>query len=158
MLSVSIRLATLADVKKLSVIFNKYRSFYGQADDMDLSYRFLDERFRNKQSIVFIAESTANEIVGFSQLYPVFSSISAKSAWILNDLYVNEDVRRAGVASALISTVLDFARSTNAAWITLQTAIDNFQAQALYKRFGFSEETHFVTFNNNCSLNIKSEF
>ncbi len=147
-MSISVRVASIEDVERLSVLFNEYRIFYGEPDNIKLSRQFLGERLQNKQSIAFIAHSVSDEIMGFAQLYPVFSSISAQSAWILNDLFVDKKSRKIGIASALICAVLEHGNNTNAAWITLQTAIDNIPAQALYKKYGFSLEKKYLTFNH----------
>jgi ribosomal protein S18 acetylase RimI-like enzyme len=147
-LSISVKIAYIEDIDELAIIFNKYRIFYGESDNMNLSRQFLGERFRNKQSTVFLARLPSHEVVGFAQLYPVFSSIAAKSAWILNDLFVEEKSRKIGIASALIYAVLNHGNNTNAAWVTLQTANENIPAQALYKKFGFSQEQQYLTFNH----------
>lgn len=70
-----------------------------------------------------------------------------QKAWIFNDLYVREDVRKLGIGKQLIEHLLKFCKQTNAAWVTLQTAKDNTNAQNLYKKLGFVEEGHYLTFN-----------
>lgn len=147
-LRLSVKIASIEDINDIAVLFNQYRIFYGESDDINLSRQFLAERLRNQQSVIFLAQSQSEGIVGFAQLYPVFSSIAAQSAWILNDLFVAEQSRKLGVASTLICAVLDYGKDTNAAWITLQTAVDNTPAQALYKKHGFSLEQQYLTFNH----------
>ena len=47
--------------------------------------------------------------IGFTQLYPSFSSLSLKSVWILNDLYVYEEYRKQGVGKMLLDAAKEFA-------------------------------------------------
>jgi GNAT superfamily N-acetyltransferase len=76
--------------------------------------------------------------VGFTQLYPAFSSVSAAHVWILNDLLVLPDARRNGVARALLSAAADFARADGALRLELETDHDNVTAQALYRAMGWT--------------------
>ena len=141
----SVRQANIDDISNLSVLFNQYRLFYQKKDDLSLAHDFLSKRLINKDSMIFIAEIENGGLAGFLQLYPTFSSLSAKSAWILNDLFVNQNVRKCGVASALMHQALDFCKTTDATWVYLQTAADNIKAQALYRKFNFILENNFLT-------------
>lgn len=44
-------------------------------------------RLENHESVILIAEENG-EFIGFTQLYPTFSSVSMKRIYILNDLFV----------------------------------------------------------------------
>ena len=70
--------------------------------------------------------------LGFAQLYPSFSSTALAGVFILNDLFVHEKVRRKGVACKLLAALEAYAWSEGAARVTLNVAMDNAQAQALY--------------------------
>jgi len=97
---------------------------------------FLQERLTNNESVVFIA--FANGIVsGFCQLYPIFSSVGLQRTWLLNDLYVHEKARGQGVAAALLQQAKEFGIATNARWLMLETAADNFTAQSVYEKNGW---------------------
>lgn len=130
----------LDDLESLSIIFNAYRVFYNQASDMNLARSFIRDRLIQKDSQFIIKKDNENNIVGFIQLYPVFSSISAGKAWILNDLYVSEQNRKLGIATDLIQHAITFGKSTNAKYIVLETSFDNISAQTLYKQVGFVEQ------------------
>src|SRR6185295_17133759 len=142
-----IRSAKKEDLKQLSELFNCYRCFYKRESDLSLASTFLTERLEQKDSTIFIAETENGALAGFLQLYPTFSSISAKRAWILNDLYVSSNNRGCGIASRLIKHALEFCRESGAAWVSLQTALDNKEAQALYECMGFTRENYFCGFN-----------
>ena len=99
-------------------------------------WRFIGERLQRGESVIFVAEAGA-KVVGFTQLFPSFSSVRAGRAWVLNDLYVDIAARRLGVARALLQSAADFARSDGAIRLELETDHDNRSAQALYRHMGW---------------------
>jgi ribosomal protein S18 acetylase RimI-like enzyme len=124
-------------------LFDKYRVFYKQQSDMILAETFINERLDKNESIIFVAlENEEDKLTpaGFTQLYPKYSSISAKKNWILNDLYVAPHHRGKGIGEELIKTAMQFAKSEGAAYVQLETAIDNYTAQSLYERIGFIKQ------------------
>ncbi|WP_354535560.1 GNAT family N-acetyltransferase [Ralstonia sp. 1138] len=145
-----VRAANLADLNQLSDLFNRYRGFYQQPDDLALARAFLSERLQCHDSIIFVADADSR-LLGFAQLYPTFSSISAKRAWILNDLFVAANSRQRGVAGALLAEVINHARESGAAWVNLETASDNVVAQELYRKFGFQPEQNYLTLSHSFS-------
>ena len=58
-------------------LFDKYRIFYKQASNLELANDFIWERIINNESVIFIAQNTDNVPMGFTQLYPIFSSVRA---------------------------------------------------------------------------------
>lgn len=138
----SITCATLDDLDALAVLFDAYRVFYGKSSDPDTARDFLRERLSHDQSVIFIARDDADgAALGFVQLYPSFSSVSARRIWILNDLYVAASARKRGVARALMETARQHAIQTSALRLVLQTAADNANAQALYKSLGYVRQS-----------------
>lgn len=137
-----IRRAKKKDIGQISVLFDKYRIFYKQQPDMAGAKAFLKKRFKRKEAVIFVAEER-KELIGFTQLFPVFSSVSMKRTWLLNDLYVNEKARGKGVAGKLLNAAREFGNKTNSKWLLLQTAADNVTAQKVYERNGWVKETDF---------------
>lgn len=142
-----IRRADESDLNQLSELFDLYRRFYGRESDLAAARDFLAARLSAQESVIFVAQMKSGALAGFTQLYPTFSSISAKRAWILNDLYVREEYRKQRIASRLLEQVKEFARSAECAWVSLQTAKDNVQAQALYRKHGFVQDEYFGTYS-----------
>src|SRR5262249_53998341 len=89
---------TMEQVELVAPLFDDYRQFYGQPPDPDGARRFLAERLGRGESVI-LAVVGGGRALGFTQLYPSFSSVSMKPIWILNDLYVAEDARRRGVGA-----------------------------------------------------------
>jgi ribosomal protein S18 acetylase RimI-like enzyme len=135
-----IRKASVEDAAIVALLFDSYRSFYKQAPDVDAAFNFIKERLQQNESVIFIAFIKDNA-VGFVQLYPIFTSVGMKRAWLLNDLYIHVSSRGKGVATALLDAAKEFAKSTGSKWLMLQTASDNYTAQTLYKKNGWKKET-----------------
>jgi ribosomal protein S18 acetylase RimI-like enzyme len=119
-----------------AILFDAYRCFYGQTSNVEAARVFITERFKQKDSVLFLAYH-ADKAVGFTQLYPSFSSVGMQRTWILNDLYVLDSARKSGVATSLLQHAQKYGIDTNAARLTLATAPDNEPAQALYQKLGW---------------------
>ncbi len=133
--------ASIDDLDLISPLFNLYRVFYGQDNNLDKARTFLKERLQNNESVIFVAKNEHGVAVGFTQLYPAFSSISVCRTWILNDLYVAIEARRTGVAKKLMDAARTFAIATQAKGLSLETAKDNTSAQKLYESLGYIRDT-----------------
>jgi ribosomal protein S18 acetylase RimI-like enzyme len=120
-------------------LFDQYRQFYKQPSDIILAEKFIKDRLSNNESVIFVALN-GNIPVGFTQLYPQYSSVRAVKNWILNDLYVDSAHRKQGVGEALMKTAMDFAKSQGATFVQLETAFDNYTAQRLYEAIGFKRQ------------------
>lgn len=131
-----VRRATIEDVDAIAPLFDLYRTFYEQPSDPALARRFISERLQQDESVIFLAE-TAGKAVGFTQLFPSFSSVGATRVWVLNDLYVDTAARRQGAAQALLQAATEFARADGARRLELETDHSNDSAQALYRRLGW---------------------
>ena len=145
--NVTVRQATVADLDLLVPLFDAYRQFYRQSGDLNLARRFLLERFQHNESIIFVALKEDGSAVGFTQLFPSFSSVSTAQTFVLNDLFVVPAVRRAGVGRLLLRTAASFGRAVGAVRLTLSTEITNESAQALYEAEGWKRETDFCVYN-----------
>jgi ribosomal protein S18 acetylase RimI-like enzyme len=142
----TVRQATIRDLEQLVPLFDGYRQFYGRVSDLRAASEFLLARFNNDESTVFLAHEDERAI-GFTQLYPSFSSISLARIFILNDLFVYEQARRKGVASALMSAAVKFVTALGAARLSLSTAITNDAAQALYHSAGWKRDDQFFVYD-----------
>lgn len=135
MSDIAILPAQFSDINEIAVLFNDYRVFYQAESDLPGSTAFLTDRFNNRESTIFYAK-IGGQFAGFIQLFPVFSSVSMTRVYILNDLFVAEQFRGKGIATQLIQTAINFAKSEGCSRVSLSTAADN-PAQKLYEALGF---------------------
>ncbi|RIE04906.1 GNAT family N-acetyltransferase [Cohnella faecalis] len=138
--------AESAHLDELAPLFDLYRQFYGQSSNEAAAREYLEQRMHAAESVVFIAMENGRG-VGFTQLYPTFSSISIKRSLILNDLFVHSDFRRRGIAEKLLHAAKSYAIETGAKALSLSTASDNESAQRLYESFGFEKDTSFFHYD-----------
>lgn len=145
-----IRKASLADTRELPALFDAYRVFYEQKSDPLGAETFLADRILNDESVVFVAENGQRELLGFTQLFPMFSSVAMRRLWLLNDLFVTEAARRAGVASALLDAAQAFGRNDGAKGLLLETGVENGAARALYEQQGWKLNEATVYYGFDC--------
>lgn len=144
-MTIDIRQAGLDDLDKVVPLFDSYRVFYAQDSDVEAARRFLLARMANGESVILIASGGA-QALGFCQLYPIFSSTSMSRTFVLNDLFVDSQARRLGVAARLLAAAADYATRLGASGLSLSTAIDNHRAQALYEKSGWVRDSQFLTY------------
>ncbi|WP_405252161.1 GNAT family N-acetyltransferase [Dokdonia sp. Asnod3-C12] len=136
-----IRKATLQDLDIITPLFDGYRQFYRQASDLEGAGVFLTERLTHNESTILIAfhDKEETEAVGFTQLYPLFSSVSMERMLLLNDLYITPIHRGKGIGTLLINSAKELCVSLQQKGIVLQTETTN-PAQQLYERLGFNKD------------------
>ena len=144
MADVTVHRATPRNLGAIAELFDSYRVFYGNESSPEAPRAFINERFRLNDSVISVAEIDG-EVVGFTQLLPKISTSSMSVNWILNDLYVDEESRREGVASALIDDAISFAKTAGAKKLTLIIATDNDASIKLYESHGWERVPHFDT-------------
>ena len=111
----------IEDVPTVAELFNQYRMFYQMESDLLKAEAFLSERINNNDSMIFVAKSRDGIVMGFVQLYPLFSSTRMKRLWLLNDLFVEPKFRGMKISDMLIDRAKQLAKETNAAGLILET-------------------------------------
>ena len=144
---ITIARAERKDLEDVIPLFDDYREFYEAGSDHAAARAFLTERTERGESVIFLAYAGPHGPVGFTQLYPSFSSVSLKRLWILNDLFVRSDVRRGGVGRALLERARQHAVETGAKGLILSTAVTNKPAQALYESCGWLRDEEFFQYH-----------
>ena len=145
-MKITVKRATLDDVDEIAKLFDGYRVFYEQKSDIDLAKKFLAARLRAEESVIFYVTNEQGEYLGFTQLFPSFSSVSAERMLILNDLFVAKTARGRGVGTMLMNAAKALALETNAKGVTLSTATDNHTAQSLYETLGYERDTEYCNY------------
>ena len=129
--------ATVTDITDAAPLFAAYREFYGEPYDLKAAAGFLTDRLTLDETIVLLARNDEESTVGFTQIYPSFSSTQLTPIWILNDLFVDPDARGTGAVDALLDTAAALAKDAGVTAIELATAHTNLRAQAVYDRSGY---------------------
>ncbi|MFT5166694.1 MAG: GNAT superfamily N-acetyltransferase [Saprospiraceae bacterium] len=140
---IKIEQANADHLENLVPLFDAYRVWYRQPSDLSTAKQYLKDRIAQKESIIYLAFD-GDQAVGFTQLYPLFSSTRMKRLWLLNDLYVDETYRGKGISKQLINAAKDLARHTDAAGVLLETEQSNIIGNRLYPAMDFElEENNF---------------
>jgi GNAT superfamily N-acetyltransferase len=132
--------ATEAHLRGLVPLFDQYRIFYKQVSDLAAAESFLRDRMNRKETTVFIALQEG-KVVGFTQLYKSFSSVSLQPVFILNDLFVNGSFRHQGIGGQLLKRAQHHCMEKQYRGLALETAVDN-PARYLYERLGWKKDSH----------------
>lgn len=143
--NVQVLRAVPAQLDDATRLFQGYLRFYEKSVAAEDSRRFIEDRLRNQDSVIFLA-SVDGEALGFMQLYPSFASLSMAPSWILNDLFVDPAARGHGIGEALMEAARALGASNGAAEIFLQTARSNSTAQRLYERLGYQRDDEFLVY------------
>ena len=144
--TIAIRQAVLSDLDALAPLFDAYRQFYGRTTDLPGARAFLAARFEHNESILFIAHE-GDAAIGFTQLYPSFSSASMARIFVLNDLFVDGRARGNSVAAKLLAAAVHYAQSLGAVRLTLSTEITNTTAQSVYEGAGWKRDEQFYVYH-----------
>lgn len=135
---IAIKKAGCEDLDELAVLFDAYRQFYKEETDVAAAKDFLEQRLLANESVIFMALEN-NKAVGFTQLYPIFTSVGLQRCWLLNDLFIHEPARKKGIASLLLNAAKEHGKTTGSKWLLLETTMDNYSAQALYEKNGWEK-------------------
>lgn len=131
-----IKKASLEDLDQTAELYNLYRIFYRQPDDLQRGKAFLKERFLNSESDIFLV-MVDEKAAGFVQLYKLFHYGKLQKQWLLSDLFVHPDFRGNGLSVALIDRSKQWCVETNACGLLLETEKTNDIGNQLYPRCGF---------------------
>ncbi|MBP6795894.1 MAG: GNAT family N-acetyltransferase [Saprospiraceae bacterium] len=144
-----IRVIDLHDLDSLLPLFDAYRQFYRKESDLIGAKEFLHNRVENNEAIVFGA-FVDDFLVGFTLLYPLFSSVRMKPIFLLNDLFVHPDARNKAIGKNLLRHAQEYAKSKNYAGVLLETEKTNDIGNHLYPAMGFQleSETNFYFWEN----------
>lgn len=160
--------AHVADLDRITPLFDAYRQFYGAAPDLAGAHQFLRTRLERDESTLLLAvvrsshiaggelernidalenvagENAGDNVVGFAQIYWSFSSISLGGIAVLNDLFVTPSHRGRGIAALLVDAALAHARRAGAIRLELSTQHGNDTALRLYRAKNFVMDSDFA--------------
>lgn len=134
--AIYIRQAHLGDLESLAALFDAYRVWYQKPANPSGARDFLKARLERGESVAYLAFD-GEKAVGFTHLYPLFSSTRMKRLWLLNDLFVDPDYRGRGISKMLLEQAKTLARETGACEVMLETGKTNDVGNRLYPAAGF---------------------
>ena len=142
----SVTAVGVADLDALVPLFAGYLQFYQVPRSATEIHAFLLERLQRGDAQLFIARDEQGMAQGFTQLYPLQSSLALAPAWLLSDLFVLPSARRQGVGEALMNAARAYAEASGACGLLLETAKTNLAGQALYERLGYVRDELYLTY------------
>lgn len=139
--------AELKHLDELGRLFNLYRIFYEEEDDIEKATNYITARFKNEDSIIFVSRRQDSTLNGFVQLYPSYCSVSTIPILILYDLFVDESERAKGKGRLLMNAARDYAKENGYKRLELSTAKDNYIGQSLYESLGYALDKEFLQYS-----------
>jgi GNAT superfamily N-acetyltransferase len=117
-------------------LFDAYRQHYGTNPAPEAVEQWMREQMISDRMRVYVA-AQGDRVRGICSVAVVPASLTLRTVWLLRDIYVDPDARRAGVGRALLAYVADAARAEGAHRVSLQTEATNTRALQLYAKAGF---------------------
>jgi glycosidase/GNAT superfamily N-acetyltransferase len=135
--TLKIRQANSNDIHAITHLFVDYARHFGETNPIfDNISAFLNDKIQNAGYTLFFAEKDGKP-VAFAGLYPIYSSVSLKKQWLLNDLFVSPNYRCQGIGSALLSEIKSQLKSSSQGIILIASGTDE-KTKAFYEENGFS--------------------
>ena len=135
-------IASAADADDVARLLIEFRDWYGRADPPDAALQAGVHRLlaRGEAEYVLAAAAGAPGPGGVCQLrYRYGVWMDAEDCW-LEDLYVSESQRRAGLGRALVEAAVKRARERGCGRVELDVSEHNRSAWELYTAMGFSPD------------------
>jgi GNAT superfamily N-acetyltransferase len=128
--------------EELLPLIAAYQRFYEVGDiDQERNREFFRRFLAPSEVGLLLGARAGGRLVGYACLYWHFSSTKARESVLLNDLYVDPELRGEGIGRALIDASLGIARERGCAHLEWVTEPDNRTAQRLYDSTGAERST-----------------
>ncbi len=124
-----------------------YQRFY-EAEEIDeeRNRAFFRRFLAPSEDGMLLGAWQGDRLVGYACLYWHFSSTDAVETVLMNDLYVDEELRGVGIGRALIEASAAIARKRGSPCLEWRTAPDNLTAQRLYDSTG-AERSEWIEYD-----------
>lgn len=99
----------------------------------------LERTAEHAPNIRYVVAENDFGVTGICAIETSFSTWHAKPYIIINDVFVDPKHRKAGIGSALMQFVMDYAREIGCCRVDLFVESDNASAQRFYEHFGFDK-------------------
>jgi glycosidase/GNAT superfamily N-acetyltransferase len=132
-----VRQASGNDIHSVTHLFVEYQRHFGETNPIfDNIEAFLRDKTENAGYALYIAEKDGKP-VAFAGLYPIYSSVSLKKQWLLNDLFVAQNLRNQGIGSALLTEIKTRLGAASQGIILIASNADE-KVKSFYEKNGFS--------------------
>jgi ribosomal protein S18 acetylase RimI-like enzyme len=138
--------ATAEDSVRLTPVFDEYRQSCNCQSDLVNCQQFLRDRLQQPSSVIYFVEDEEAQIQAFAQMVQGQSSLTLQPTFEICDLFVQQQVRRQGLASFLMDKCLQYALSHGAQTVTLTTMTNNRVAQATLLATGWQVDQQYLVF------------
>ena len=128
----------IGDLNKLTSIVSKQMKFIGANDDPEkIGSAIKNALGENKRAIFFVKINDTKEYSGFA-FCNISSGLESGADYIwINELYVEPEYRRKGVASEIMNFIENWAKENGIKYIATVTGKTNETAMGLYKKIGY---------------------
>ncbi|EWG54360.1 hypothetical protein FVEG_12593 [Fusarium verticillioides 7600] len=131
------------DFEEWSKLFRAYIDFYKSKID-EAQYartfdRIIEEKNGLRALVVRQVKGDEQKLVGIAHFFPEQTPWSEKEILLLNDLFVDPEVRGEGLGRKLTQAVADFAREKGFLRVQWVTKHDNTAARKLYDTLAESQ-------------------
>ncbi len=136
----SVRAMIAADSAAWRALWTAYCHFYGTDVPEAVTARTLERLLDPQSALVGRVAERDGRVVGFSASVIHEATWDARPVCYLEDLYVAEPARGAGVGGALIDDLIGLARERGWGRLYWHTRADNAVARRLYDRFAAADD------------------
>jgi GNAT superfamily N-acetyltransferase len=144
--AISIRRATPEDVPAMLALVKALAEYQGQAGKMRATAEdYLRDGFGPAPLFDCQLAFLGGRLVGLAIHHITYSTWIGRRGEFVQDLYVDESARGAGVGAALLREVARIGRGRGANHIRLNVTRDN-PSRAFYHRVGFTEVADFLVY------------
>ncbi len=141
---------TDGDLPDLLPLMRGYCDFYRVAPSdealLSMSRTLIADPEREGTQLI-ARDDGGDAAVGFATIFWTWSTLSGSRIGVMNDLFVAERARGAGVAEALIAACVERCRARGATSLEWTTARDNYRAQRLYERVGARRDERWLDYS-----------
>jgi aminoglycoside 6'-N-acetyltransferase I len=122
-------------------------ALWPDADPTELAAE-LDGLLADPDQVAFVAEREDGRVCGFAEarVRPFANGVDESPCAFLEGWWVDEDIRRAGVGSALLAAVEDWARGRGFTELGSDALLDNTLGQQAHLGLGFEERERVICF------------
>ena len=136
-MDLEIRDAQPDDMARVLEMMQDFADLVGLRQYLTISEERLDEAVFGPQAFVeMLVAVRQGSVEGYAMFYPHFSSFRGERGYYLEDIYVDENSRRAGVGLELLSAIARRAAGRGFERIDFQVLTSNTPAIRFYERLG----------------------